>query len=68
MLEKFYFESFLIAFSAFIGALFSYIFNWAIEKSGMDRTRKIVFLIASLFVTILAVGLVLWLVISFIGI
>ncbi|MCK9544607.1 MAG: hypothetical protein M0R03_21510 [Novosphingobium sp.] len=67
MLEKFYFESFLIAFSALIGALFSYVFSWAIERSGMDKPRKIVFLIVTFFITILIVGLVLWAVISFIG-
>jgi hypothetical protein len=67
MLEKFYFECFLIAFSALIGALFSCLFGWTIKESKMDRTRKFVFIGALFLLTIFVVGLVLFLVISLIG-
>jgi len=67
MLEKFYFESFLIAFSALIGALFSYVFGWAIEKSGMNGIRKFIFLIIMFILTIVLVALVLFSVIYAIG-
>ena len=67
MLEKFYFEIFLIAFSALIGAIFSFAFNWLITKSGLDPTRKLVAIISLFFIMIIAIGIVLWLLISIIG-
>lgn len=67
MLEKFYFESFLIAFSALIGALFSYVFGWTIEKSGMNGIRKFIFLIIMFILTIILVALVLFSIIYAIG-
>ena len=67
MLEKFYFESFLIAFSALVGALFSYLFGWTIDKSGLDKTRKLVFVISMFVVTLIFVGIILGVIIYFIG-
>lgn len=67
MLEKFYFETFLITFSALIGALFSYLLGWIIKESKMNGTRKFIFIIFMFLATIFVVGLVLFLVISFIG-
>jgi len=64
MLEKFYFEIFLIAFSALI---VSFAFNWLITKSGLDPTRKLVAIISLFFIMIIAIGIVLWLLISIIG-
>ena len=68
MLEKFYFESFLIAFSALVGAIFSYVFIKIIEVSGMSVQMKI-FILAILFlITIALIMLILWGVISLLGI
>lgn len=60
MLEKFYFESFLIAFSAFIGAFLSYLVYWTIEKSNMDGSRKLIFLVVMFILTILLVTAILF--------
>ncbi|MEA3515461.1 MAG: hypothetical protein U9R34_08335 [Nanoarchaeota archaeon] len=67
MLEKFYFETFLIVFSAFVGALISSLFTWTINKSGLDKTRKIVFLISMFVITLILVAVILGFVIYFIG-
>jgi len=68
MLEKFYFETFLIAFSAFVGALVSSLINWTIHKSGLDKKRKIVFVISIFIITLILVGIILFFVIYLIGI
>ncbi len=67
MLEKFYFETFLIVFSAFTGALVSSLFSWTINKSGLDKTRKIVFLVSMFVITLILVAIILGIIIYFIG-
>ncbi len=67
MLEIFYFETFLIAFSALIGALFSYLLGWIIKESKLDGTRKFIFIIIMFLATIIVVGIVLFIVIFLIG-
>lgn len=67
MLEKFYFETFLIAFSAFIGAFVSYFIGWTIERSKINNQRKIIFLLSLFIFTMLVSALVLFLVIYLIG-
>jgi len=67
MLEKFYFESFLISFSAFCGAIISYFLNWIIDKSKMSLVRKIIVLIVILFFSILSILFILFVIIYIIG-
>ena len=64
--EKFYFNSFLIAFSAFFGAVLSLLLNflWLSNKSTIERISYSIILLAG---SIIFVLLVLYLVIYFIG-
>jgi len=67
MLEKFYFESFLIAFSAFIGAFLSYFVYWIMEKSNLNFSRKLIYLILIFILTLLLIIIILFGVIYLIG-
>jgi hypothetical protein len=68
MLEKFYFESFLIAFSAFVGAIFSHVVSEIMKKPKIALRCKIGFIAISLLVAFVFVISVLWVAISVIGI
>jgi hypothetical protein len=67
MLAKFCFESFLIAFSVFLGIISSYIFELILKNKKIKLSKKIFFLFFLFFGLLIAIMVILYLVIYLIG-
>jgi hypothetical protein len=66
-LVKFYFESFLIAFSAFLGGIVSLVINYIWIDYGTNLATKISWSIMIFVLILMSVLLILYIVISYIG-